>query len=231
MKLGRFTPAGETSAGGGGGAATGVGRVRALRSPDTERRRRVITAPATPETRPAATKPKVARDSRLPPSTPSGASGASGASSRIRPEVSRRSTAIAQPTPTTVGTRSAGPAPGRASTAAQPARPAATKATLPTGIRERSQRAAPAAKAAITATTITDRNSLSEVPKVWIAHSLTGPGVRLITAVPTEVRTSAAGEKKEASNCATPKPTAAAATPAPIRKPVEFPDMGKTYLR
>ena len=98
-------------------------------------------------------------------------------------------------------------------------------------MRERSQRAAKAASAATTATTITDRNSLSAVPKVWIAHSLAGPGVRLITAVPTEVRTSAAGEKKDASNCATPKPTAAAATPAPIRNPVEFPAMGKTYLR
>ncbi len=39
---------------------------------------------------------------------------------------------------------------------------------------------------------------MSAVPNVWIAHSLTGPGVRLITAVPTAVRASAAGEKNTA---------------------------------
>ena len=73
---------------------------------------------------------------------------------------------------------------------------------------------------------------MSAVPNVWMAHSLAGPGVRFTTAVPTAVRTSAAGEKKEASNCATPKPTAAAATPAPIRKPADGSVlMGEIYRR
>ena len=98
-------------------------------------------------------------------------------------------------------------------------------------MRERSHRAVNAATAAITTSTITERNNLSEVPKVWIAHSLTGPGVRFTTAVPTEVRTSAAGEKKVARSCATPTPTAAAATPAPMRSPVEVSAMRKTYRR
>ena len=98
-------------------------------------------------------------------------------------------------------------------------------------MRERSHRAVNAATAAITTSTITERNNLSAVPKVWIAHSLTGPGVRFTTAVPTEVRTSAAGEKKVARSCATPTPTAAAATPAPMRSPVEVSAMRKTYRR
>ena len=73
----------------------------------------------------------------------------------------------------------------------------------------------------MTTSTITERNNLSEVAKVWIAHSLTGPGVRFTTAVPTDVRTSAAGEKKVARSCATPRPTAAADMPAPARDPVD----------
>ena len=75
--------------------------------------------------------------------------------------------------------------------------------------------------ATITTITITARNNLSDVPKVWIAHSLTGPGVRLMTAVPTDVRASAAGEKNAATNSVTPKETAAAAKPAPMREAVE----------
>ena len=72
----------------------------------------------------------------------------------------------------------------------------------------------------MTTTTMIVRNVLSLVPKVWIAHSLTGPGVRLITEVPTAVRASAAGEKNAAINCVTPRATAADAMPAPIREPI-----------
>ena len=121
---------------------------------------------------------------------------------------------------------STGRAPGRASTATLPATAAARIATVPTGMRERSQIAATAASTPITAITATDRNSLSAVPKVWIAHSLTGPGVRLMTAVPTAVRASAAGEKKAAVSWTTPRATAAAATPAPIRRPIVDRAMG-----
>jgi len=96
-------------------------------------------------------------------------------------------------------------------------------------MRDRSLTAAAAASAAMTAITATDRNSLSAVPKVWIAHSFTGPGVTLMTAVPTAVRASAAGEKKAAVSSTTPRATAAAATPAPIRKPVVVWAMPPTY--
>ena len=67
---------------------------------------------------------------------------------------------------------------------------------------------------AITTSTSTDSTSLSAVPKVWIAHSLTGPGVRSMTADPMAVRASAAGPTNAASSCVTPSATAAAATPA-----------------
>ena len=124
---------------------------------------------------------------------------------------------------------STGRAPGRASTAALPAAAASRKATEPTGMRDRSQIAATAASTAITAITATERNNLSAVPKVRIAHSFTGPGVALMTAVPTAVRASAAGEKKAALSWTTPRATAAAATPAPMRRPVEVWAIRPTY--
>jgi hypothetical protein len=105
-------------------------------------------------------------------------------------------------------------APARDSTAAQAAMPASTIAALPTGRRRVSYCAVTAAIAAITATTITDRNSLSAVPKVWMAHSLIGPGVRSMTADPTALRASASGPRNTASSWVTPSATAAAATPA-----------------
>ena len=67
-------------------------------------------------------------------------------------------------------------APARDSTAAHPATPARTIAALPIGTRRVSSDPATAAMTAITASTSTDSTSLSAVPNVWIAHSLTGPG-------------------------------------------------------
>ena len=105
-------------------------------------------------------------------------------------------------------------APARDSTAAQPATPASTIAALPTGTRRVSHFAVIAATAAITASTSTDSTSLSAMPKVWMAHSLTGPGVRSMTVDPTAVRASDSGPTKAASSWVTPSATAAAAIPA-----------------
>ena len=131
-----------------------------------------------------------------------------------RPEVSRRSTTTPHAVPMTVGTMSTTVAPARDSTAAHPATPARTIAALPMGTRRVSHRAVSAAMRAITASTSTDNTSLSAVPKVWITNSLTGPGVRSMTADPTAVRESAPGPTNAARSWVTPRATAAAATPA-----------------
>src|SRR5262249_41986252 len=141
--------------------------------------------------------------------------------------VNKRRMATAQHVPTTVGTMSTTEAPDRDRTAAQPAIPANATARLAIGLRRVSYPAASAAMAATTATTITDRNSLSEVPNVWIAHSLTGPGVRSMIADPTAFRASAAGPNGTATSCATPRPTAAAAMPTSVRG--ADPDMPPRY--
>ena len=177
MKLRSATSFGTTPAGGGAGGAVGVGNANASRSLDTDWARRVSMVPPTPLATPANARPRVANDNRLPLSIPSTRSFLStplisaspstlSSASVIRPEVRNRSTAMAHPTPAMVGMRSAIPAPGRASTAAHPAAPPARIARLPTGMRERSQRAVKAATAAMTTSTITDKNSLSAVPKV-----------------------------------------------------------------
>ena len=58
---------------------------------------------------------------------------------------------------------------------------------------------------AITASTSTDSTSLSAVPNVWIAHSLTGPGVRSMTADPTAVRASASGRTNDGQQLGHPE--------------------------
>ena len=87
-------------------------------------------------------------------------------------------------------------------------------AALPTGTRRVSAAPATAAMTAMTASTSTDSTSLSAMPKVWIAHSLTGPGVTSMTTEPTAVRASASGPNATATSWVTPRATAAAATPA-----------------
>jgi uncharacterized membrane protein len=57
------------------------------------------------------------------------------------------------------------------------------------------------------------RNNLSEVPNVWMAHSLTGPGVRSMTADPTALSASACGPNGAATSSVIPTATAAAAMP------------------
>ncbi len=74
---------------------------------------------------------------------------------------------------------------------------------------------------AITASTSTESTSLSAVPKVVIAHSFTGPGVRSMTADPTAVRESAPWPTKADSNWVIPSATAAAAMPAIARALLE----------
>ena len=101
------------------------------------------------------------------------------------------------------------PAPGRASTATHPAGPGRDRDR--TQLLVGSHSALSAASAAMTTSTITERNNLSAVPNVWIAHSLTGPGVRLMTAVPTADAHIGGGRENRASNWATPTATAAAA--------------------
>jgi hypothetical protein len=54
-----------------------------------------------------------------------------------------------------------------------------------------------------------------------MAHSFTGPGVKSMTAEPTAVRESAWGPTKAATSCVTPRATAAAATPAAARIPLD----------
>ena len=181
--------------GGTAGAATSIfGSAKALRSPDTDVVSRDSTAPPNPVSAPAPRNPSVTSDSRLPRSGASAAGSPSG-SSVNRPEVSSRSTATPQAVPTTVGTMSTTDAPARDRTAAQPAIPASTIAALPTGTRRVSYCPVTAATAAITATTRIDNTSLSAVAKVWIAHSLTGPGVRSMTADPTALRASDSGPR------------------------------------
>ena len=72
---------------------------------------------------------------------------------------------------------------------------------------------------AMTASTSTDSTSLSAIAKVWIAHSLTGPGVTSMTTEPTAVRASASGPNATATSWVTPRATAAAATPAQRFRP------------
>ena len=224
MKLGRPVALGSTSGGIGGAGEATSGRAKDSRSPETDFSRRFTTTPSTPLSAPAPSATPVSRERRRSVSV-----------SFDRGRVSRRSTTMPSAVPTTVGMTSGRRAPVTDSTAAQPATPATRMARLPTGTRDRSQMAVTAASTPMTRSTITDRNNLSEVPKVWIAHSLAGPGVRLITAVPTAVRESAAGEKNAASNWATPSATATAATPAPIRADTDVPTcvagIGSTYLR
>ena len=108
-------------------------------------------------------------------------------------------------------------------------RPSRPRGTAPPHIRPprrgRSQRcrseggasphiAVTAAMTAITTSTSTDSTSLSAMPNVWIAHSLTGPGVRSMTADPTAVRASASVPTNTATSWVTPRATAAAAMPA-----------------
>jgi N-dimethylarginine dimethylaminohydrolase len=107
--------------------------------------------------------------------------------------VNTRNTAIPQQIPMIVGMMSAAVAPERETIAAHPIIPPPVTAMLPSGTRRRSEIPAPAAIATITTTTATDTNSLSAVPNVWMAHSLTAPGVRSMTVDPTAFRASAAG--------------------------------------
>ena len=65
--------------------------------------------------------------------------------------------------------------------------------------------------------TTTDKNSLSVVPNIRMADSLTGPGVRSMTTDPTAFKASAAGPNSAESSCMTPRATATAATPLSIR--------------
>ena len=228
MKLGRSAPAGCTPGGIGGAPEVIFGRVKVSRSAATERRWRPRTVPPTPLRAPKPRSPNVCSERRRSVSgTAESGSPPEPAGARVR----RRSAAIPQSVPSTVGMRSATLLPGWLSTASDPARPPAASARVPSGIRARSQIAATAMSALMTTTTMTVRNVLSLVPKVWMAHSLTGPGVRLITEVPTAVRASAAGENTTAASCVTPRATAAAARPADIRAPMWVCDISTNYRR
>jgi hypothetical protein len=204
--VGSATPLGCTVDGTGGAATSTAGNANASRSPATDDSMRDSTAPPTPAAAPATRKPNVTSDTRRP------GSGASGESSRS--DNSRRNTATPQAVPISVGTVSAADAPARDSTAPQPTTPASTIAADPTGTRGVSHSAVIAAITAMMPNTSTDSTSLSAKPKVWIAHSLTGPGVRSMTADPTAVRASASGPNATARSCVTPTATAAAAMPA-----------------
>ena len=199
------------------GLAT-VGGANAARSPDTELRRRVSAAPTTPPTTPMPMNPRAAReDRRVEPagcpavSALAVSSGAADFTTRL--DVRNRSVAMPHTAPTSVGMTSTSDAFGRDSTAAQPATAASAMTMLPTGTRVRSHCPAMAATTAMTTSTMTVRNSLSLVPKVWIAHSLTGPGVRSMTEEPIALRASAVGPNGTATSAPTPTAIAAAAIP------------------
>ena len=128
--------------------------------------------------------------------------------------VSIRSAPIPHPVPTSVGTTSSTVDPGRPRTAAHPTAPRISSASEPSGSRDLSRVAATAATVMTASTTITDRKSLSAVPKVWMAHSFTGPGVRSMTTAPTAARASLAAETSADTNWVTPRATTAPATPA-----------------
>ena len=104
--------------------------------------------------------------------------------------------------PTRDGTTSMGRAPVRDNTAAAPSTPASPMAMLPSF--RSSNCAVTMAITAMARITATVRNSLSLVAKVWMAHSLTGPGVRSMTTDPTAVRESACGPRGIARSAATP---------------------------
>src|SRR4051794_21927368 len=187
------TPAGWTAGGGAGGVEPStVGSVNDERSLDTDEVSRFSTVPATPASTPAPMKPMVTNDSRRPRSGASPATGASGEGfeSLTRPETRNLSTTTPNTVPITVGTTSTTVAPALLSTAAQPMTPATAMATLPTGVVRVSRRAVSAAIMPITTRMTTVRNNLSDVPNRVMAHSLTGPGVRSMTAEPMAVRES-----------------------------------------
>lgn len=214
MNDGRPAPSGCTARGIGGALTSTRGSANAVRSPVTEAARRDNATPAAPVSPPAATKPSATNESRRPRSTPVLA--VSPASVK-RPDSRKCSAATPHAVPTTVGITSGAPAPARDSTAADPTIPAATITTLPTGNRRVCRAALTAASAAITPSTASVSTSLSAIPNVVIAHSLTAPGVASMTADPTAVRASACGPNGTAANSVTPTATAAAATPHQAR--------------
>ena len=232
MNDGSATPFGCT-VGGTGGAATSIrGNANASRSPDTDDSMRDSTTPPTPLSAPAPRKPSVINDSR-------------------RPVIGRTS----EPS---VGFRGVGEAPrgeqAQHCDAAHGAdhrghdvehRRALAREHRRTPERSRrgrsrrcrpepdgvSHRAVTAATSAITPSTTMVRKSLSAVPKVWIVHSLTGPGERSMIVEPIAVRASACGPNATARSWVTPSATAAAAMPASIRFSGAGPAITKTYLR
>lgn len=181
-----------------------------MRSAATECTNRVMTAPTTPPTSPNPSNPNTTKLRLL-------TSGSPGFSGPGQNRVSKRRAATPQAAPATVGIVSSAVAPGRDSTATQPRTPAAAITALPSGRRCVSRVPAIAAIVAITTSTTTARKSLSRAPRVAIAHSLTGPGVRSTTAEPIAVRASARAPNGMPTSWATPSETAAAATPAIIR--------------
>ncbi len=72
---------------------------------------------------------------------------------------------------------------------------------------------------------------MSAVPNVVIAHSLTGPGVRSMTADPTAVRESDSGPTTRPTSWVTPSATAAAAIPAIARGPLRAAMQAKVPIR
>ena len=87
--------------------------------------------------------------------------------------------------PTIVGRTSAGPAPGRLSTAAAPTTPTTAKTTSPATSRRLARTPMAAHASASTRTVPTSRARLSLVPNVATAKSLSHGGVRSMKAPPT----------------------------------------------
>ncbi len=111
------------------------------------------------------------------------------------------------------GSASSGRAAGRSSAAAPASPVSSTMKPTASGIRRRASRPATAARTSVTTRTEPCRISLSLVPKVAIAHSLTGVGVRSMTVDPMASTGDDAGARKPATRWPAAIPATAARIP------------------
>ncbi len=162
------------------------------------------------------TKPRRLAPGRAPRSAPRSAPRPAPRSAS--PEApARRASQTSVATPATMAARAGSASTGRAagrSSAAAPASPvSSTMRPTASGIRRRASRPATAARTSVTTRTEPCRISLSLVPKVAIAHSLTGVGVRSMTVDPMASTGDDAGARKPATRWPAAIPATAARIP------------------
>ncbi len=181
--------------------------------------------PATRPSRPSAVRPPPQATTPRRLGVPRSASPGAAVSATRRPDcscrlfVSHDRTPSPASVPTRVGSTSSGEAPGLESTAALPTAPTRAKSTSPTVRRRAATMPRPAHTSARVSAIPTKRATLSLVPKVATARSLSQAGVRSTNASPT-ARTGdgvpsepALRVRPTATTSATPRVIAPAAMP------------------